>query len=63
MDKNCETWQSSSRERRQLEEKERMREDRRRKAEREKLTFKIGYVQMRRREILRVSRRNIGGRN
>ena len=45
MDKNCETWQNSSKERRLLVEKERLREDRRRKAEREKLTFKIGYVQ------------------
>ena len=45
MDKNCETWKSSSRERKQLEEKERMREERKRKAEREKLTFKIGFVQ------------------
>ena len=36
---------TSSKERKLLEEKERMREDRRRKADREKLTFKIGYVQ------------------
>ena len=33
------------RERKLLEEKERMRKERRRKAESEKLTFKIGYVQ------------------
>ena len=45
LEKNCDTWKESIEERRKLEEKERNREDRRRKAEKEKLTFKCGFAQ------------------
>ena len=45
LDEHCVTWQHNSNERRLLEEKERMREERKKRANQEKLTFKIGYVQ------------------
>ena len=44
-DDHCETWQHNSNERRLLEEKKKIREERKRRANQGKLTFKIGYVQ------------------
>ena len=46
-DEYCDTWKENGVERRKLEEKERQREERRRKAEMEKLTFKCGFAQKR----------------
>ena len=52
-DDHCDTWQKNTKERRSLREKEEKREERKRKANLEKLTFKVGYAQKRINTFLR----------
>ena len=52
-DDHCDTWQKNTKERASLREKEEKREERKRKANLEKLTFKVGYAQKRINTFLR----------
>ena len=45
LEDECPTWKENEEKRRKLEENERNRQERKRKADMEKMTFKCGYIQ------------------